>query len=209
MSPSTPKFIYFDLGNVIIHFDHDRMCRQIGTVCGLEPQQVRQVIFESPMLRRIEIGELTNEAWYKEFCRATGTQPPWEDLLLATNDIFWPNLEIIPVISQLAAAGWPLGILSNTSQAHWEFLADGRYGILPTLFDQIIVSYDARALKPGPEIFAIAADKANCRPQEVFYTDDREDNVEGARKAGFDAEVFTHVPLLVQQLRRRGVRLNY
>ena len=41
-------------------------------------------------------------------------------------------------------------------------------------------------------------------PEEVFFTDDRLDNVEGARKVGFDAVQFVGVEALREELRARG-----
>ena len=36
-----PKFLYFDLGRVLLHFSIERMCRQMADVAGIEPGAVR------------------------------------------------------------------------------------------------------------------------------------------------------------------------
>ena len=43
--PRPPQFIYFDLGNVLLHFDHAIACRQIGQLAGIPEQRVRDVLF--------------------------------------------------------------------------------------------------------------------------------------------------------------------
>jgi HAD superfamily hydrolase (TIGR01509 family) len=64
-------------------------------------------------------------------------------------------------------------------------------------------------MKPAPEIYAAAAAMAAVAPEEIFYTDDRPDNVAGAIAAGYDAVLFQDVRQLARELRRRGVQWNY
>jgi len=40
----TCSFLYFDLGNVLLSFCHDRMCLQLAEVAGLDVEVVRQAI---------------------------------------------------------------------------------------------------------------------------------------------------------------------
>ncbi len=54
-----------------------------------------------------------------------------------------------------------------------------------------------------------AAELAEVHPEAIFYCDDIPDNVEAARRVGFDAVQYTDTPTLVSELRKRGVRFNY
>ena len=40
-----PKFIYFDLGNVLLNFSDERACRQMAAVCGATPEAVADAMF--------------------------------------------------------------------------------------------------------------------------------------------------------------------
>ena len=64
-------------------------------------------------------------------------------------------------------------------------------------------------MKPEPKIYAESARLAGVRPEEIFFTDDRADNVAGAREAGWDAVLFESAGQLSGELRRRGVMTNY
>jgi hypothetical protein len=44
-----PKFLFFDLGMVLLRFDMDVMCRQIGDVPGIAAGLVHQVLLEGPL----------------------------------------------------------------------------------------------------------------------------------------------------------------
>ena len=202
-------FIYFDLGNVIALFDRERAFRQIAAVAGLTPEQVQTALFADGLSVRYERGELTSREFYEQFCRQIGRQPDYAALLHAASDIFELNFSLIPVVAGLEDAGYRLGILSNTSEIHWQFLCRQDYGILPGPFAVHALSYEIGALKPEPKIFQRAAELAGVPPSEIFFCDDISEHVAGARAAGFDAVVYTTTPLLVAELRKRGIRFNY
>ena len=42
-----PRFLYFDLGKVIVDFDTQRMYRQVGEVAGIAAEQVREAVWKS------------------------------------------------------------------------------------------------------------------------------------------------------------------
>jgi len=202
------KFLYFDLGQVLLKFDVGVMCRQVAAVAQIDPADVFQVVLCTPLQREYELGRITTRGFYEEFCRQTGTRPDPGALLGAASDIFELNASIIPVVTNLRHAGHRLGVLSNTCEGHWEHCMR-RYAILRELFDAYALSYRIGAAKPDAAIFEAAARLASVGPQEIFFTDDVPGHVEGARAAGFDAVEYASTPNLVAQLETRGVRLNY
>jgi glucose-1-phosphatase len=209
-----PKFIYFDLGRVILDFDVDVMLRQMAAVIGVESDRVRQILFEEDLQRKYEAGSITSQQFHETFCRVAQTRPDFAALARAAGDIFTIKPEMLPIIDQLHQAGYPLGILSNTCEVHWDFCWQ-QFPVLRERFQVLCLSYRVGALKPSAEIFAAAAKLANARPEELFFTDDVAQHVAGARAAGWDAEQFTVAADLVEGLRRRGVhvqegrRVNY
>jgi HAD superfamily hydrolase (TIGR01509 family) len=204
-----PKFIYFDLGNVLLNFSDERCFRQMGAVCGAAAEEIADLFVRRDLKTLVETGQMTNEEFYALFCRETGTSADAAELELASSDIFDVNQTIIPVVAQLEAAGYRLGILSNTCEPHWRFITAQPYGIVPHAFEVLALSYELGAMKPDVKIFQAAADLAGVAPQDIFFTDDIPGHVEGARQAGFDAVQYTTTPALVEELHKRGVRFNY
>ena len=203
----TPKFIYFDLGKVLVDFNFEQMCRQMGDAAGIEPRQVQAVLAEG-LLADYEIGRLDSRAAHEVFCRQTGTRPDYDAFSLACNDIFTPIDPMLPVVAQLYQAGHRLGILSNTCEGHWNWCLR-RYSMLRELFPVHALSFQIGAVKPDAAIFRKAAEMAGCRPEEIFYTDDIAGHVAGARSVGFDAVLYQSTPQIVDELRKRGVEFNY
>jgi FMN phosphatase YigB (HAD superfamily) len=204
-----PRFIYFDLGNVLLYFDHHLAARQMGEVAGVPEQAVWDLVFATDLELRYEAGEVDDRGFYEIFCRRTDTRPDYDAFLLAGSAIFRPNVSIYPVLNGLLTAGHRLGVLSNTCPAHWAYCYPRGYDILSRGFEKYALSYELRSCKPSPEIFAGAARLAGVAPSEIFFIDDMAQNVAGARASGFDAVQYTTTPQLVADLRSRGIELNY
>ena len=203
-----PKIIYFDLGNVILNFSHELGCQQMAEVAGISVEDVRRFAFDSEIARRYERGEITTREFFDFFCQQTDTRPNYDDLIAAGSDIFKINAPILAIIAQLKQRGCRMGILSNTCAMHWQWASCGRYAILPTYFDPVVLSFEVGQAKPAAEIYTTAAQIAGVEMADVFFTDDRLENVEGARLAGFDAERFESASGLAAQLAARGIRLT-
>lgn len=203
-----PAFIYFDLGNVVLHFDHRRSARQMAEVAGVDESRVWEVVFEGDLHSVFERGHIGARDFYEAFCRETDSRPDFAALTEAGSAIFDLNATIVPLIAHLEDAGWRLGILSNTNESHWAYCVR-RFKIIPEAFDVTILSYEVHSMKPEPEIYQTAAQRAGVAADQIFFVDDREENVEGARQAGLDAVRYVNVADLARQLRARGVDSNF
>jgi FMN phosphatase YigB (HAD superfamily) len=208
MNPPTPRFIYFDMGNVLVHFDEARAARQMGEVAGIDAQQARRIVFESDLQHRFERGEVSEPQFHEAFCEASGTQPDPSRLLHAGADMFELNVPIVPLVVHLHGAGHKMGILSNTCSSHWTHVRR-RFRVVRSYFDTTVLSFEVGAMKPSPRIYECAAEAAKVPPQAIFYLDDRQENVDAAVAAGFDAVLYTDVPALAAALRWRGVDFNF
>lgn len=201
-----PNFLYFDLGNVVCPFDYSVAVRQMAGVAGVLPAVIQEVVFDSGLENAYEQGDMTTQQFYEAFCQRIGKRPDSEALLVASSDMFRLDEAVAELILQLRKSGHRTGLLSNTCEAHWRFCADRKFPILQQLFEVTALSYELRAMKPDPAIYRGAADLAGVAPGEIFFVDDRADNVEGARRAGFDAVLFAGAADLAAALAGRGVR---
>jgi putative hydrolase of the HAD superfamily len=211
----TPKLIYFDLGNVLVSFSHERMCEQMAAVAGVPLDAVRTAVFGNKTAHsaqtRFESGQIDADGYYEYFCRATGSQPDRSRLLQAFCDIFAPIDETSELVRKLASAGHRLAILSNTNSLQWEWCTDGRFPLLAAFggssspFAFAVLSYEVGTMKPDRPIYEAAVKRAGAPASETFFTDDRPENIVGGNAAGMDAVLFTSVEQLAADLRERGV----
>lgn len=196
-----PDFMYFDLGNVLLFFDHGLAMRSMAKIAGIGPDLMRAVVMDTELQIEYETGLITGEMFIERIAQHIGKSLDTREMLQAAADMFIPNLQIMPVLDHVKQAGIPIGLLSNTCQAHWEWILEQRYASVVDHFGPIILSYEARSMKPDPHIYRVAEAHAGCPPEKIFFVDDRHDNVDGARKAGWMAEPFTSADRLMDQIR--------
>ena len=193
--------MYFDLGNVLLFFDHGLAMRSMAKIARVEPARMRSLIMDSDLQIEYETGLISGEEFINRIATELGASLDTNEMLQAAADMFIPNLQILPVIEHVKQAGVPIGLLSNTCQAHWEWILEQRYASVVDHFGPIILSYETKSMKPDSHIYRIAEQHAGCSPEKIFFVDDRHDNVEGARKAGWMAEPFTSADRLMDQIR--------
>jgi putative hydrolase of the HAD superfamily len=206
----TPQFLYFDMGNVLLRFSHERMAQQVARVAGISSERVRQILFEEGdgLHWTYEHGQLSRDRFYAQFCDRAGAKADASALQQAGNDIFELNVPIVGLLGHLVSAGYDLGVFSNTTSCHWDHCIS-RFAILTNLFRVHALSFRLVAMKPDPAAYQKAAELAGAPPDRIFFTDDREENVAGAKAAGWDAVLFQSVSQVNQELRARGIVTNY
>jgi len=203
-----PQFIYFDLGNVILHFSRSRQYRQMGDILGVSPEKISQFVERDDLLRQSETGQITPEEAHRLLCCAAENDCDFQALALADSDIFELNTSIEPLIVERARCGGRMGILSNTSKNHWEFCLS-RFPLLRDCFEHYVLSYEVGVMKPETDIYRTAIKKTGLPAEEIFYTDDLEPNVLAAKECGLDAVLFTDTAQLIRELQLRGLQSTF
>jgi len=183
------------------------MIDQVAAVAGVSATLVQQHMFDNDLENRYETGELNSVQFHAEFCSLIQKKCDLDEFLTACGDIFWLNEPTTPVVCQLARLNLGMGILSNTCEAHWDF-AMKRFPALPQLFPVLVTSFEAKSMKPDKGIYEVAVEKAGVSPSEIFFTDDKPENVQAAQSAGFDAALFTSAAQLLRDLAKRGVAVE-
>lgn len=197
----------FDMGNVLVHFCHQRMCRQIAELAGTSEEIVRDLLMRGSLQWDFERGLLTEEDFFTELRGRLqfSQQITQEAFARAGSDIFTLNSSLVPVLDELRSRGHRLVLLSNTSVSHFEFVKN-EFDVL-SRFDDFVLSFEVGAMKPERRIFEVAGMKIGCKPEECFYTDDIAAYIEAGRSYGFQAEQFTTTESFVRQVACRGIRL--
>ena len=202
------EYLFFDLGNVILPFDHGVATTKIAEVLGVSPSQVKAWIFDSGLQQEFEKGEIYQVGFCNRFSELSNSNLDDEFLLNTVSDIFSLNRKLVPLISQLRAVNFPIGILSNTCIAHWEFALE-RFPIVEQLFGDFVLSYEVGSMKPDAFIYERALAVAAVKPRRCCFVDDRIENVVGAKAVGLEAVLYQSVEQLEIELRCRGVEFNF
>jgi len=176
-----PSLLMFDLGGVLIHstvFDNLKRLLPVS----VQTVDIKERWLSSRSVRQFECGEISANDF------AEGFVAEWE-------------LELTPLAFLKEFSSWPrnffpgaretvhelrksyrVGCLSNSNPLHWSKFDD-----LEDMFDISLFSHLIGAIKPDPEIFALAVNECDVDPQDVYFFDDCSANVRSAQSLGMTA----------------------
>lgn len=182
------KTIIFDLGNVIVSFDHRKTSKRLAAALDHADDVVYEKAVASELVREYNLGRLSTDEFIAAVNREFGGQIGYEDFFAAWNCTFLPEPIISEAFIERLSERYKLLILSDTNEMHFDFIREN----FPVMnhFDDFIVSHRVNAAKPSAEIFQKAAALAGCLPEECLFIDDLAANVEGALKFGMRAVQF-------------------
>ncbi len=202
------RFVYFDLGNVLASFDVQRACQNVAKRWAIDPRDVRRVVWDSGLQDRFEHGEVSVDQFastVRQGLMLDVADAPTTELVDQLCDMFEPIVEMVDLVDAVRRGGTRLGILSNTCQAHWQWLLRAEYAALRGPFDHVILSYEHGVMKPHLSLYRIAAEKTGEDAASILFLDDRPDNVAAAVSSGWRAHQFTDVGSAREVLRGAGV----
>lgn len=205
MIRSAIKAIIFDLGKVIVDFDHHAICRRLSSYCSLQPKQLYEIIFLSGLEARFDRGELSPEAFFDTVVKAAGLTMGIDVFRKIWSDIFSLNTGIDRLIQNLAGH-YRILCLSNTNV--WQFDFCRRTFSVLDYFESFVLSFQVGQRKPHPDIFHSALARAMAKPWECVYIDDIVEFVEAAQQLGMHGIHFVSVEATMQGLRGLGVNVD-
>lgn len=197
------KTIIFDLGNVIIPFDFRLGYAALQAHIDLPAAEIPERIRATGLVPELESGRMEPRQFVEAFNAELGSQISYDTFCGIWSSIFLPETLVPDELVEKLKRKYRVMVLSNTNAIHFEQVW-ATYPILRQ-FDRLILSHEVKALKPEPAIYAAALAEARAEPGECFFTDDIAAYVEGARKAGMQAEQFLGYEKLMGDLRGRGV----
>jgi FMN phosphatase YigB (HAD superfamily) len=196
------KAIIFDLGRVLVHFDFGRGYQSLEGLCPYPAAEIPKRVGSTGLVQRFETGLVEPHDFVEQFSRLLDLNVGYDRFCEIWSSIFTDVLVPESLLKGLAAR-YRLLLLSNTNAIHFEMVRVA-YPMLRH-FHELILSYEVKAMKPDPAIFHYAVERAGCRPEECFYTDDIAEYVEAARRIGIDAVQFQSAGQIEAELRARGI----
>ena len=180
---SKPQAVVFDLGKVLLEFDYGIVARRLAAHSGRDAEQIRGLLDQSPLLFRLESGQMTNEEFFRKVSALTGYTGAFEEFASVFGDIFTAIHPMIDLHAGLRARGVPTYIFSNTNElavrhirANFPFFAG---------FTDYIYSHLAGAMKPDHRIYEIVERRTQRKGPELLYLDDRKENVDAGHARGW------------------------
>ncbi len=202
------KAIVFDLGRVLIHFDHNLAAKKILKYTDKTQEEIYNFFFDSPLTALFEEGRISGADFFKEVKRALGLRLSYKEFLPIWNDIFVftsQNRRVYALAKKLKKK-YKVYLLSNINILHFDYLKN-KFPVFDA-FHNLFLSYRMKTKKPDPALYRSVIRALRVKPEEIFYTDDRQDLIEASRKLKIRGFVFKNLPQLQKDLEGEGIFLK-
>ncbi|HEX8287902.1 MAG TPA: HAD family phosphatase [Pyrinomonadaceae bacterium] len=197
------KTFIFDLGNVIVSFDHGKIVQRFGEFCMYSPDEIFSKAISSEVVREYSVGAITTTEFYEAVIRELDISMSFEDFFQAWNCTFVPEPILPERIIKSLSEKYKLLVLSDTNEMHFDYIKEN-FPILDYI-DDFILSHKVNVVKPSAEIFQAVVKIAGCKPEECFFVDDLQVNVEGAKRFGLNAMQFISAEQFEEELKIRNL----
>jgi putative hydrolase of the HAD superfamily len=194
-----------DLDGVIRRW-HGHEFTALAESVGLSQEDLGDIAFEPELLAAAMTGAVVFEDWADEIGRRAGALHGCDATVVTTGfaALGWTiDQDVLDVIREVRAAGRVKVALFSNASTRLE--ADLESCGIDGEFDVVFNSARLGLAKPDTEAFTTVADQLEVPVERCLFVDDTLPNVEGARRAGMQAEPFTDVAELRTLLERAGL----
>jgi len=197
------EVILYDLGNVILPFNHYQIAEKLSRFCQKkelgDPQRIFSYLFDlqKGIINDFDVGKVSPQEFFQTIKEHLDLSISFDEFIPIWNDIFAEDQEVSQII--LSQKGkWRLGLLSNTDPLHFNHILS-KFSIMRA-FDKWILSCEVGFKKPAIEIFQIAIAWASVEPQKILFIDDMKKHVEVAISLGMQGIHFISAEQLKKEL---------
>ena len=192
--------LVFDFGKVLVEYDFVDFFRRL-IPDAKRCMQLASIMTDDETLRRFDREEKPIEELVKDLI---SENPAFEDEIrlfaerypeIITGEM--PGMKELLV--RLKGEGFSLYGLSNWCSK--VYVTMGQYDIFQ-LMDGYVISSEEHLVKPEAGIYHRLYEKFGLKPEECIFADDKQENIEGARRTGMRGIVFENAAQYERELRR-------
>lgn len=201
-SARTIEAVLFDVDGVLRHWARSTEA-QTEAAFGLPAGAVRAAAFDNEIERRVLVGAGTFDDWKADvdsaLVEAHGARAEGAAAAFFEVNTFEVDTSAVELLAQVRTRV-PAGLFSNGTDLFESEMAE-----LGIEADWMFNGHRIGFAKPDARAFRAVAEEVGVEPEHIFFTDDREENVAGARACGWTAWRFTGVEAAVRDLTELGV----
>jgi 2-haloacid dehalogenase len=199
------RHIVFDIGNVLIRWDPENLYRRL-----IPDERERRAFLATVCTSDWNLEQDRGRTWPEAEAVLIAEYPEHEELIRGWRR-HWH--EMVPgevegtadILDSLLATGHDVTALTNFETDTFNETR-ARFPHLTT-FRGVTVSALVRLVKPDVAIYRRHVEDFGLDPAATLFFDDNPANIEGARAAGWQAELFTDAATIRADLARYGINL--
>lgn len=183
------KNIVFDMGKVLLNYDSRRGCKPF-TKTPEDEELMVNCLFSSMEWLMLDMGIITDETALERInTRLPKRLHETARLCLAHwhEHCMWPIAGMGELVKDLKEQGYGIYLCSNAAVR----MTDNT-DIIPGIeyFDGVLFSAEVLCIKPQKEMYEHLFKRFQLKPEECFFIDDVQMNIDGARACGMDGHCF-------------------
>ena len=201
---TTIHAILFDFGNVLLEWNPRHVYRRYFP----DNEAAMEQFFHEVNFMDWNLQQDKGRTFAEGVAELSKQFPHYSELIQAYHDHWTDSIGdyiegTVEIMKRLKKAGYQLYGLSNWSAETFP-IAREQYDFFD-LLDDIIISGEVGVVKPEPEIFEIALERAGRPASECLFIDDALENIEQARRMGFATIHFQSPEQLERELHNLGL----
>jgi FMN phosphatase YigB (HAD superfamily)/DNA-binding XRE family transcriptional regulator len=177
------RFVYFDMNGCLVQSAVTKAAQRLAQESGVTADVIESLFWQYN--NDVGRGAMSIDELNTVLAERLNVMVDW-------NKYYLEAVEPTPGIAELVewvAQNYHVGILTNTLPGLVRPMLER--GILPRVhYDAIIDSSEVHALKPEPDMFEIAAERAGLPPHEILLVDDDNLNLAAAGRLGWQTISF-------------------
>ncbi|MFA5894275.1 MAG: HAD family phosphatase [Candidatus Shapirobacteria bacterium] len=186
MSPKI-KFVYFDIGNVFMTYDH--VFQKVVKDFGLDSEELDRIY--EPYDIDANLGKISIPEIWPILCQklkiSNGKDYDFIKSWVSDYQSIIPMHEFIKSIEGI----YPLGIISNYYAGFYEECLI--QGFIPKVnFTDVIISAEVGLMKPDAKIYELAEKRSGFHGDEILFIDDKDENTNIAKSLGWQTFCFDY-----------------
>lgn len=187
------KNLLFDLGGVIIDLKLQNCIDYMTELGMVDADKMFDAYTQTGEFAQLEEGAISPDE-FRDAMRKRFTRPVTDEQIDEGICRFLLGLPVNRLKElRTLRKHYKTYLLSNTNPIMFEhkireyFQQEGLE--MEDYFDGIVVSYEAKASKPDPRIFAYTITHLGIKPEETLFFDDSQRNIDAARALGFNVHL--------------------
>ncbi len=181
------KNIVFDLGNVLIPLDFERLRSSFDRLIADGDQFSFQEIAAEKSFLDYETGQISTELFLQFLKERLQLRASNQEVISAWNSLLGPFPQEHVTLLKKLGQQYRLFLLSNTNALHVKHFEEIEPGPLNVndLFEKVYYSNVLHLRKPQPEIFSKVLNDNRLNAAQTLYLDDMEINCQAASGLGY------------------------
>jgi glucose-1-phosphatase len=201
-----PLFV-FDMDDVLYDYDWRIRMNGLTELTGMDFPELRRRWWHDEGEWAAEAGQFADaSAYHAAFTQALGMDVPVADWIANRRSAMTPWPESFAAVKRASQLG-TVSLLTNNGPLVEAHLAELAPELVPLFGKELHTSSFYGARKPDPRVFANLLAYYGLPAEQVFFADDLQVNVDGARSLGIEAHRFTDAESLIAAIEHFAERV--